>query len=129
MDQIVNVSHRVGPEKDCLNDANDVEVVQRLLGLIVPKSGVTRLGFGAPAISRKFDPITAFYIFYLQRHLYMTNPRTVVDGCVSPATDARYGSVEYTIVALNSDARVTDEAGWKSILKMFGEDRTLSARR
>jgi hypothetical protein len=129
MDRIVNVSYRVGPEKDCQNQADDVEVVQRLLGLIVPGSGVNRLGFGAPAVSRKFDPISAFYIFYLQRHLHMTNAQTVVDGCVSPATDARYGSVEYTIVALNSDARVTNEAGWKSLLKMFGEDRAPSPRR
>src|SRR5215469_14996569 len=129
MDRIVNVTNRVGPEPNCVNDANDVEVVQRLLGLIVPKAGVNRLGFGAPQISRKLDALTCFYVYYLQHHLSLTNKSAVVDGCVSPAPDARYGSVEYTIVALNSDARLSDQEGWKSLLKMFEEGRVVGARR
>jgi hypothetical protein len=117
MDRMLNVSQRVGP-LNCPSDPGDVEAVQRLLNLCA-RNTAARLGFALPQPTGQFDPVTAFFIFYIQWYSHKDNPGTVIDGVVSPATGAFYGPGPFVITNMNILARRTDQAAWDNLLSRY----------
>lgn len=124
LNRILNVSKKVGPNLDCSNDSNDVELVQRLFGLIVPGSGALNpLGFGVPAPTGKFDALTGFYIYHSQATIHHVKSASaeIVDGCISVAkSSSSYGPRgPWTIVILNIEAKRINAAGYELLFKTF----------
>jgi hypothetical protein len=78
MDRILDVAGRIGPHRDCLNVAEAVKALQRLLSLL-------------PAIRRIhprhrpgiYDAATGFYIYQVESK--QSNASTVIDGVVPAA--------------------------------------------
>jgi hypothetical protein len=116
MDRFLNVSHRVGP--GCPNHHGDVKAVQQLLALAISPKAASH-GFGAPHPSGRFDPLTAFYIYFNQDLRHRANRGVVIDGCVSPAHGATYSGMEYTIMALNSIAFDRNRPAWEELIKHY----------
>lgn len=118
---IMNVSAKVGTEDDCVNRPNDIEAIQRLLNLFLPKTKVFKLGFGLVKTNGVFDALTGFYLFKLQRGGVLAGFKSdIVDGCVSRATGFGYGGhTQFTIVSLNQSARDADKAGYDNFMDTF----------
>ncbi len=118
LDRILNVSQRVGPQSDCPNNPDDVELVQRLINLGA-RNFAARCHFGLPQPTGRFDPLTGFYIFYYQWFSHSTDRVTQIDGAVSPARGVFYGLGVYAIINLNMTARNVDRTGWESLLRRY----------
>lgn len=119
--QIMNVSAKVGTESDCVNRPNDVEAVQRLLNFFLPKTSIFKFGFGPVKTDGKFDALTGFYLFKLQRGGILAGFKSdVVDGCVSKATAFGYGAnTQFTIVALNQSANNFNKTAYDNFMSTF----------
>ena len=121
--QIMNVSAKVGPLDDCTNDSNDLDAVGQLLNLIVVTSRLFRLA-GPVTNFRTFNAVTGFYIYTLQTGVHGSAGlrSSVIDGCISRARDAGYGShTLYSIVALNLQAAFKDPRGYELFMQNFPE--------
>lgn len=107
MSYIYNVDARVGwIPGSCPNQPDDVQLVQFLLFQLCMRSGdMARGEWDFPAPTGKMDALTNFWIFVQQRSHQKTQHQTI-DGVISPAHGAHYGSQEWTIVSLNSEYRL-----------------------
>jgi len=122
MDRILNVSNRVGPHADCPNDRDDVLAVQQLLQVLARPFAI-RHHLAVPTPTGHFDYATGFYIFYSQWRSHAINRGTLIDGAVSPASQAYYGSGAssgpYAITHFNYLAMSADRAAWENILRGY----------
>src|SRR5262245_32303588 len=91
LDRILNVDHHVGPTDQSVNNADDVEAVQRLLVLAARVNPKTSR-FGKPAVTRAFDALTGFWIYRYQQVQANLGQGGVIDGVVSPARGTAYGA-------------------------------------
>ncbi len=98
---------------------DDVEAVQRLFGI----AGVqfsTRHGFPLPQPSGTYDPLTGFYIFYLQAKIRRSTPASIVDGVISPAHGTIYGGGVWTIVHMNFISYNQNRPAWETLMQRYG---------
>jgi hypothetical protein len=115
---IVNVLKRVGPGE--VNDAADVRVVQRLIQM-GGKGSSDAANVGLPSVTGKYDAVTRFWVYHLQRVLKGAHPLQIVDGIVSPAHGASYASNTYwAIVLLNEFAKKHSPADYSAFLASGG---------
>jgi hypothetical protein len=104
MSTIVNVLKRVGPGE--ANDTADVRVVQRLIQMAARGASAETRSVGFPSVTGKYDAVTGFWIYHLQRAQRPLHPLQIIDGIVSPAHGAGYASnARWTIVLLNLFAK------------------------
>jgi hypothetical protein len=88
----------VGPTSKQPNTPDDVELVQFLLREFWKRTGVDTVFNDVPALTRKMDVVTAFWLLRFQRALDQVE---TPDGVVSPAHGAQYSpGKDWTIVDL-----------------------------
>ena len=103
MSYIYNVSARVGWVPGCPNNPDDVQLVHFLLQENCKRtSDLAKGSWDIPFPNGTMDAVTGFWIFVQQRGHRKSQ---TMDGVVSPAQGVHYGSMEWTIVSLNSDYR------------------------
>src|SRR5262245_55807093 len=86
MSSILNVLERVGPGEP--NKSTDVIIVQKLMLLVARNTNGASAGLPVP--TGRFDAVTGFWIYHLQKVQTRSHPGQVVDGIVSPARGASY---------------------------------------
>ncbi len=118
LDRILNVSQKVGPDADCPNQPDDVEAVQRLIG-IAASEFAGKHGFGVPQPTGKFDPLTGFYIYHMQTTHNRHHPGATIDGCITPARGVSYGGGVFTIVHFNNIAKSKNKAAWEALIRKY----------
>lgn len=118
LDRILNVSQKVGPDPDCVNEPGDVEAVQRLIAIAASDFAGAH-GFGLPQPTGRFDPLTGFYILRMQVTHLRHHPGATIDGCISPARGASYGGGIFTIVHFNSIAKTKNKAAWEALISKY----------
>jgi hypothetical protein len=104
---MINVEERVGPRQVNLRD--DVRIVQELLRMAYKNDPAAT--YGLPQVTGRFDAVTGFWIFEFQRG-NLTGRNQIIDGIISPAKGVAFapGGI-WTIVALNSAARMNASGG------------------
>lgn len=111
-----NISARVGPTAESINNATDVELMKLLLVIALNHPALSKFGIKGnslqPTRDSQFDPILGFWIFRLQQ----LGKMPVVDGFASPARGSSFAPGSPWVIGwFNHFAREADSGLWERL--------------